>query len=90
MPILEVRRHAERADRADEASALSERGRALCRELAPRCGPYALVLASPAARAKETAERLGRPLDGPSFGYCEGVRVTFRGGEPAGLDVVRV
>ncbi len=41
----------------------------------------------PAARL---ATRLGAVFGGPSFGYCEGVRVTFERGEPVALEVLRV
>jgi broad specificity phosphatase PhoE len=36
------------------------------------------------------AQRLRVPLDGASFGYCEGVVVTYAKGAPTKLEVVRV
>jgi broad specificity phosphatase PhoE len=36
------------------------------------------------------AKRLGTPLEGASFGYCEGVVVTYAKGAPTKIDVVRV
>ena len=36
------------------------------------------------------AQRLRTPLDGPSFGYCEGVVVTYAKGVPTSIEVVRV
>lgn len=63
MRTVEVRRHAERADRGDEESALTERGRQMCAALARRAGGYALVVSSPPPRAKETAELIGGRLD---------------------------
>src|SRR5438445_7362386 len=177
MPLLEIRRHAERSDRGNEQSALSPAGRAMAASLAKRVGPFALVLSSPLPRAKETAqlvagrldavepgflpemggvigdrifgemrtlanwaevlreredarkfateqlatwarvamrvgekdrvlaishggiielpaitlaERLRTPLDGASFGYCEGVVMTYAHGAPTKIEVVRV
>ena len=55
MPVLEIRRHAERTDRGNEQSALSQGGRAMAESLAKRAPKYALVLSSPLPRAKETA-----------------------------------
>ena len=64
MPILDVLRHSERTERADESSALSPRGRALAERVASRGVAYALVLASDRARAQETARIVGgRPPD---------------------------
>jgi broad specificity phosphatase PhoE len=60
---LEIRRHAERVNRADEASALSAAGHAMCERLAKDAPKYALVVASPLPRAKETAERIAGRLD---------------------------
>jgi len=63
MPVLDVRRHAQRSDRSDQASALSAAGRAMAERLA-KAGPrYALVVSSPLVRAKETAELVGGRLD---------------------------
>lgn len=177
MPVLEIRRHAERADRPDNESALSPAGHAMAGALAKRAGRFALVVASPLPRAKETAqliagrldaieagllpdmggiagnqlygelrtladwsrllreredarrfaldqlrtwgalasrvgerdtilaishggiielpalaltERLGQRLEGPTFGYCEGVRVNFAKGEPTKIVAVRL
>ena len=177
MPILEIRRHAERADRGDEQSALSRAGWEMAKVLSKKVGPCALVLSSPLPRAKETAEliggrldaiepaflpemggaigdrifgamrtladwaevlreqedarrfaieqiaawarvaarvgekdrvlavshggiidlpaialaqRLRTPLEGPSFGYCEGVVVTYAKGAPTNIEVARV
>jgi len=36
------------------------------------------------------AQRLRIPLDGPSFGYCEGVVVTYTKGAPTKIEIVRV
>src|SRR5438094_7615231 len=177
MPLLEIRRHAERARLKDNESSLSPAGRAMAEGLAKRAPKYALVLSSPLPRAKETAqliagrldgieagllpemggvigdrifgemrtladwaevlreredarkfateqlatwarvamrvgekdrvlaishggiielpaitlaERLRTPLDGASFGYCEGVVITYATGAPAKIEAVRV
>ncbi len=63
MPILDVRRHAERINRTDQQSALSANGQAMCERLAKREPKYALVVSSPLPRAKETAERIAGRLD---------------------------
>src|SRR2546422_1849508 len=63
MPILEIRRHAERTDRGNEESALSAAGRAMAEQLAKRGGKFALVLSSPLPRAKETAQLIAGRLD---------------------------
>lgn len=63
MPVLEIRRHAQRQDRADDQSALSAAGRAMCERLAKDAPGYRLVVASPLPRAKETAERIAGRLD---------------------------
>jgi broad specificity phosphatase PhoE len=60
---LEIRRHAERVNRADDQSALSAAGRAMCERLAKDAPKYALVVSSPLPRAKETAERIAGRLD---------------------------
>ena len=52
MPVLEIRRHAERADRGDEQSALSAAGRVMAESVAKRAPKYVLVLSSPLPRAK--------------------------------------
>jgi broad specificity phosphatase PhoE len=36
------------------------------------------------------AQRLHTPLDGASFGYCEGVVITYAKGAPTRIEVVRV
>lgn len=64
MSILEIRRHAERVNLADNQSALSPAGRAMCEQLASAAPKYALVVSSPLPRAKETAERIAGRLDG--------------------------
>ena len=63
MPILDVRRHAERTRRSDEQSGLSAAGLAMCEALAKREPRYARVVSSPLPRAKETAERIAGRLD---------------------------
>jgi broad specificity phosphatase PhoE len=63
MPILEIRRHAERTDRGNEESALSPAGRAMAQSLAKRAPKYAVVLSSPLPRAKETAQLIAGRLD---------------------------
>ncbi|MEP6694689.1 MAG: histidine phosphatase family protein [Chloroflexota bacterium] len=63
MSILEIRRHAERVNLADNQSALSAAGRAMCERLAKDAPKYALVVSSPLPRAKETAERIAGRLD---------------------------
>ncbi len=64
MSILEIRRHAERVNLADNQSALSAAGRAMCEQLAKDAPKYALVVSSPLPRAKESAERIAGRLDG--------------------------
>jgi broad specificity phosphatase PhoE len=61
--ILDVRRHAERVNLADNQSALSAAGRAMCERLAKDAPKYALVVSSPLPRAKETAERITGRVD---------------------------
>ncbi|HUQ42666.1 MAG TPA: histidine phosphatase family protein [Candidatus Limnocylindrales bacterium] len=68
MPILDVRRHAERTSRADNQSPLSANGLAMCARLADREPKYALVVSSPLPRAKETAERIAGRLDSVEAG----------------------
>ena len=63
MSVLDIRRHAERVNLADNQSALSASGRAMCERLAKDAPKYALVVASPLPRAKETAERIAGRLD---------------------------
>ncbi|MFN2520937.1 MAG: histidine phosphatase family protein [Candidatus Limnocylindria bacterium] len=174
---LDVRRHAKRSDPSDEDSGLSAEGHAMAEMLGRSAPPYALVVATPLLRARQTAEliagrldqtlpelapslapvlsysqylglaeladwlafvrrdprarqfgddqlriwadlvarvdddqsvliashggtielpaaglaaRLGSMLSGPAFGYCEGVRVTYEGDGPVGLEVIRV
>ena len=36
------------------------------------------------------AQRLRAPLDGASFGYCEGVAVTYANGAPTKIEVLRI
>ena len=69
VPILEVRRHAERTDRSNEQSALSPRGRAMAESLAKRVPQYALVFSSPLPRAKETAHLIAGRLDAIEPGF---------------------
>ena len=68
MPILEIRRHVERADLKNNESSLSPAGRNLAQAIAKRAGPYNLVLASPLPRAKETAQLIAGRLDGVDAG----------------------
>ena len=68
MPILEIRRHAERTDRGNQQSALSAAGRATAESLAKRSPTFALVLSSPLPRAKETAQLIAGRLDGTEPG----------------------
>jgi len=63
MPILEIRRHVERADLKNNESSLSPAGRTMAQAIAKRAGPYDLVLASPLPRAKETAQLIAGRLD---------------------------
>jgi broad specificity phosphatase PhoE len=69
MPILEIRRHAERTDRANEQSALSRAGWEMAKVLSKKTGPFALVLSSPLPRAKETAQLIAGRLDGVEPGF---------------------
>src|SRR5260221_14268387 len=66
MPIVEIRRHAERA-LVSGPPALSPAGRAMAEalgaELTRANGPFALVVSSPLNRAKETATLVGGRLD---------------------------
>ena len=68
MPILEIRRHAERSDKGNDQSALSPAGRAMAEALAKRKEQYALVLSSPLPRAKETAQLIAGRLDAVESG----------------------
>ena len=63
MTILEVRRHAERAGPTHAGSALSPAGRAMAERLGRKAPAYAVVVASPLQRAKETALLIGGRLD---------------------------
>jgi broad specificity phosphatase PhoE len=63
VPTLDIRRHAKRQDLADNQSALAQVGREMCERLAKTAPKYALVVASPLPRAKETAERIAGRLD---------------------------
>src|SRR5881296_4730286 len=62
MPIIEIRRHAERSDKGNDQGALSPAGRAMAEALAKRKEQYALVLSSPLPRAKETAQLIAGRL----------------------------
>jgi broad specificity phosphatase PhoE len=68
VPVLEIRRHVQRADLKNDESSLSPAGRALAEAIAKRAGPYALVLSSPLPRAKETAQLIAGRLDGTDPG----------------------
>jgi broad specificity phosphatase PhoE len=68
MPLLEIRRHAQRADVKNNESSLSPAGRAMVETLAKRAPRYALVLSSPLPRAKETAQGIAGRLDGIDAG----------------------
>jgi len=61
--VIEVRRHAERAGPTGAGSALSPAGRAMAERLALHAPRYAVVVASPLPRAKETALIIGGRLD---------------------------
>ncbi|HEY6957578.1 MAG TPA: histidine phosphatase family protein [Candidatus Limnocylindria bacterium] len=63
MPILDVRRHAQRQSLDDQNSALSTVGREMCEKLSRVAPRYALVVSSPLPRAKETAQRIAGRLD---------------------------
>lgn len=63
MPILDIRRHAERQNKDDPGSALSTAGIAMCEKLAKSAPKYKLVVSSPLPRAKETAQRIAGRLD---------------------------
>src|SRR6266576_3670996 len=160
MPILEIRRHAERTDRGNEQSALSRAGLEMAKGLskkaaqniagrldavepgflpemggaigdrifgemrtladwaellrehedarkfateqiatwarvAMRVGEKDRVLAVSHGGIIELpaialAPRLRVPLDGASFGYCEGVAITYAKGAPTKIEVVRL
>jgi broad specificity phosphatase PhoE len=60
---LDIRRHAQRIDLADNQSALGPAGHEMCARLAKIAPKYALVVASPLPRAKETAQRIAGRLD---------------------------
>jgi len=68
MPIIEIRRHAERSDKGNDQGALSPAGRAMAEALAKRKEKYALVLSSPLPRAKETAQLIAGRLDAVESG----------------------
>ena len=63
MPVLDIRRHAQRINLADNQSALALAGQQMCARLAKAAPKYALVVSSPLPRAKETAERIAGRLD---------------------------
>ena len=69
MPVLEIRRHAERSDRGNEQSALSRAGREMAKVLSKKAGPFTLVLSSPLPRAKETAQTIAGRLDAVEPGF---------------------
>ena len=68
VPVLEIRRHAERMNLQDNQSALSAAGRDMCERLAKDAPKYALVVSSPLPRATETAELIAGRLDGTDPG----------------------
>src|SRR2546428_8279701 len=68
MPILEIRRHAERADLKNNESSLSPAGRAMAQALAKRTGRYTLLLSSLLPRANETGQLIAGRLDGTDPG----------------------
>ena len=68
MPVLDIRRHAQRQNTNDQDSALSTDGIAMCEKLAKDAPRYALVVSSPLPRAKETAQRIAGRLDGVDAG----------------------
>lgn len=57
-----VIRHAERRDRADNQSGLSEAGSAQAQAAGARCPPFDLVVTSPLPRATATAAAMGCPV----------------------------
>jgi broad specificity phosphatase PhoE len=63
VPVLDIRRHAQRQNTNDQQSALSTAGIAMCEKLAKDAPKYALVVSSPLPRAKETAQRITGRLD---------------------------
>jgi broad specificity phosphatase PhoE len=63
VPILDIRRHAQRQNTDEQGSALSTAGREMCERLAKKAPRYALVVSSPLPRAKETALRIASRLD---------------------------
>jgi len=63
VPVLDIRRHAQRQNTNDQQSALSTAGIAMCEKLAKTAPKYALVVSSPLPRAKETAQRIAGRLD---------------------------
>src|SRR5213596_320345 len=69
MPVMEIRRHAQRTDRGSEQSSLAPAGRAMAEALAKRAPKYVLVLSSPLPRAKETAQTIAGRLDGTEPGF---------------------
>jgi broad specificity phosphatase PhoE len=68
MPILDIRRHAQRQNINDQQSALSTAGQEMCERLAKEAPKYALVVSSPLPRAKETAQRIAGRLDSVEAG----------------------
>ncbi|TME40130.1 MAG: histidine phosphatase family protein [Chloroflexi bacterium] len=80
MPILDIRRHAQRRSLDDQQSALSTAGIAMCEKLAKSAPKYALVVSSPLPRAKETAQRIAGRLDAVEPGLLPDL-----GGEAAQL-----
>lgn len=68
MPVLDIRRHAQRINLADNQSALAPAGQQMCARLAKTAPKYALVVSSPLPRAKETALRIAGRLDAVESG----------------------
>ena len=86
MSVLEIRRHAERVNRGDDQSALSVAGRVGDRDRVLAVSHGGIV----DLPAIVIAARLGAKLDGASFGYGEGVRVTYAKNAPVKIEELRV
>jgi len=69
LPIIEIRRHAERTDRGKDHSGLSAAGRAMVESLSRSAPKFTLVLSSPLPRAKETALTIAGRLDAVEPGF---------------------
>ena len=63
MRHVEIRRHAQRIDRSDQASHLSRGGVEMARQVGVAAGPFELVVSSPITRAIETAIAMGFTVD---------------------------